>query len=531
LKSEIIKLRQKIYKNLKSKALGYEGGKSQELKKYQKDQSKFSMRPFFPSDIDELTNQVNNSRIIYLGDFHTFDQNVRNVLRILKVIINKNNQCIIALEMVDSRFQFYIDTYLDGHLTDLEFLECINYHDSWRFPWTHYKLIFESAKKYNIKVVALNTKGNLKERDKFAAKLISHTLQNYPDHQILVLYGELHIAEDKIPRRVLKHNMVNTTIIHQNLDEVYWKQIEENQSYKIVKFSDYEFCINSAPPWIKYESMIYWYENLCDDPDFDIHEYIIENGKKIFSEDTHENFFHICKELIEAIKIDFLVSELEDFNLVDHSALENIEEKISEYNQVLRRFYENLIYTGQSFRLPDQKTFYCSSYSMNRIAYLAGVHIYHYFLNENGLNAFDILMSKKSNQKFFHLTLESLFGYFFSKVINPHRKCEMYLDLRTAQSKAMNSHKTAIDLAIKVLDESDYSDLFQNIRLNVLNESALLVGHMLGEYLYEHIFNRDIKYHFEKDFLLTTPDDFSFLRLKKILLKGVNYKKQQKRLF
>ena len=29
--------------------------------------------------------------------------------------------------------------------------------------------------------------------------------------------------------------------------------------------------------------MIYWYENLCDDPDFDIHEYIIENGKKIFA--------------------------------------------------------------------------------------------------------------------------------------------------------------------------------------------------------------------------------------------------------
>ena len=50
----------------------------------------------------------------------------------------------------------------------------------------------------------------------------------------------------------------------------------------IVSFSQNEFCIVSAPPWVKYESMVYWYENLCDDPDFDIHEYIIENGKKIF---------------------------------------------------------------------------------------------------------------------------------------------------------------------------------------------------------------------------------------------------------
>jgi hypothetical protein len=534
LKLEITNLRRKIYEHLKQKALGHEGGQSKELKAYQKDQENFSLREFQASNIDELLNSVSNSKTIYLGDFHTFDQNIRNVLRILKVLINKSNDCIVALEMVDARYQFYIDTYLEGHITDLEFLESIDYHDSWRFPWTHYKLIFELAKEHNIKIIGLNTAGTLSERDKFAAGLIQRTHKSYPDTQVLVVYGELHISPDKIPQLVSNEDKSLThTIIHQNLDEVYWKQIENNDNNKVIKFNENEFCINSAPPWIKYESMIYWYENLCDDPEFDIHEYIIENGKKIFSEDTHENFFHICHEMIKAIKIDFDIDELEDFNLLDHTSLEFVEEKIYNYeNSALSNFYQHLIYTGQSFRLPDHKTFYCSSYSMNRIAYLAGIHIYHYFLNQNNRNAFEILNDGSQEEKFVHFTLESLFAFFFSKVINPHRKCEMYIDLRHFQAKAEHDHKKkVIKAAIESLDDSSLQGKFKNFHLHTIHESALFVGHILGEYLYEHVFNLNKAINLESDFLNTTPDNFSFQRVKKILLKGTPYKKHQKRYF
>ena len=185
MKLEITNLRRKIYEHLKQKALGHEGGQSKELKAYQKDQENFSLREFQASNIDELLNSVSNSKTIYLGDFHTFDQNIRNVLRILKVLINKSNDCIVALEMVDARYQFYIDTYLEGHITDLEFLESIDYHDSWRFPWTHYKLIFELAKEHNIKIIGLNTAGTLSERDKFAAGLIQRTHKSYPGFILL----------------------------------------------------------------------------------------------------------------------------------------------------------------------------------------------------------------------------------------------------------------------------------------------------------------------------------------------------------
>ena len=98
MKTEIKKLRKRIYKNLKNKAQALEGKKSRELLTYEKDQIIFSKRDFDSSSIDELIQQVISSQVIYLGDFHTFDQNMRNVLRILKVLQQSKQKCIIALE-------------------------------------------------------------------------------------------------------------------------------------------------------------------------------------------------------------------------------------------------------------------------------------------------------------------------------------------------------------------------------------------------------------------------------------------------
>jgi uncharacterized iron-regulated protein len=250
LKFKILKLRKKIFNNLKAKAYSYEET-SEELALYLADQVEASKRRFQLSSLEELSNTVLGSRVIYLGDFHTFDQNVRNVLRIVKHIISKQSQCVLGLEMVSSKHQLYIDAYVEGHLTDLEFLECINYSHSWRFPWTHYKLIFELAKKHKLKVLGLNTGGTLRTRDNYAAKLISECLQSNSETKMLILYGELHITYSKIPS-VLKKEIpdVKSTVIHQNLDEVYWKLIKKDLEQGIVKFTKEEYCIVSAPPWI-----------------------------------------------------------------------------------------------------------------------------------------------------------------------------------------------------------------------------------------------------------------------------------------
>ena len=54
MKKEIVALRKRIFKNLKSKALSFESGISTELAFYRKDQEVFSKREFSKTTIDEL---------------------------------------------------------------------------------------------------------------------------------------------------------------------------------------------------------------------------------------------------------------------------------------------------------------------------------------------------------------------------------------------------------------------------------------------------------------------------------------------
>ena len=88
------------------------------------------------------------------------------------------------MEIVHQKNQEEITRYLNGTITELEFLEGINYHESWRFPWNHYKTFFDLAKKKNFEIIALNSEGTLKERDEIALRGQNYILNNSNRHSI-----------------------------------------------------------------------------------------------------------------------------------------------------------------------------------------------------------------------------------------------------------------------------------------------------------------------------------------------------------
>ena len=280
--AELYKYHLSIYQYLKNKAKSYEGEISKELKSFQKNQFKLSKRNFCISNFNELKKSINQSRIIYLGDFHTFDQNSKNLERLIKILLKTKKEIILGVELVMQENQIYIDEYLKSNITEKEFLELIQYHDSWRFPWPQYKIFFDMARDNNFSIVALNSTGTLVQRDQKAAKIISHFVNNNENVKMLVLFGELHIAPNKIPHEVniFSKKKIKQTIVHQNLDNVYWElhksAFDQKLKSHVVKFEADEYSLQTAPPWVKYESMIYWYEHLLEDPEFDIHANGIE---------------------------------------------------------------------------------------------------------------------------------------------------------------------------------------------------------------------------------------------------------------
>lgn len=540
MKDSIKDVQKNIYNYLKNKAHTLEGKKSNELIKYQRDQNRLNNRKFYSSNIGELSSSIDDSEIIYLGDFHTFDQSSRNLKRIIDIIKSKKHEFAIGLELVHVNHQKFIDYFLAGHITELEFLESINYTESWRFPWTYYKTFFEIAKKTNIPIIALNTQGSLSQRDKKAAKVLAEFHKNSPQKKILVLFGEYHIVKNKLPNQVLKclNKSVIQTIIHQNLDEVYWKLSKSNKPLmdKVLKFNKREYILLTSAPWLKYESQIYWYEHLSEDPEFDIHEYIIENGALNFSENVPENFYFLCQHINKTLQLDIDDDKLEEFTLYDHIRLEQVQKSLMKAPSTkIQNLYHSLIKRGRSFKIYNQPRYFCPNYSINRLSYIAGIHCY---ITLKPKNYLEDLLSKNKREEFFYYHFEQcLIAYFCSKLINPYRKCDMYRDYknllkgRSIKGSKRSLYKTGLSILDK--KKTPIKDQIKGYRLLGLYNLGRMLGHMVGDILFDTVFLKDEEsfHQLAHEIILkeVSEDKFRYI-LEKVAYKN-NYKDSFKRTF
>ncbi len=446
---------------------------SKELTLYLEDQQKSAQRPYKTSNEKELKLSIENSDIILVGDFHTFDQNNKNFLRIINNLLSNNDDFVMAVEFIHHHSQHIIDAYLKDELTETEFLEEINYQDSWHFPWPHYKAFFDLAKEYNIKVIAINSDGTLPERDLFAAKIINAEIR-----KVLVFIGELHIVEDKLPKKLREMNPENKVlVIHQNLDDIYW---DLKPGEYIIKFNDDEYSLQTSPPWIKYESLNYWFDYMDEDPDFEIHEHKLNQGIFLFSSNITDNFFDLCKKISEVLHLNISHQELEHFNLYDHQSLEIVLKNVYTYrNKELHQFLENQLISGAIFNLPNKRIYYCPTYSFNRLVLISGIHLYQ-IISDRNQSPFRI---NDSNLSLSYFTQKRVFSYLVSKIINPFRKCDRYQDIQNEDVK-------------KIIDCNSIEELESiifSLNLEQTNHIGQILGSYLGELLYEMIFLKDKK--------------------------------------
>lgn len=492
MKGQLRTFQERIYKSLKKRATSLEIGHGRELKKYYQEHERNQKRSYKVSSTQKLIKQLHKSQFAFIADFHTFEHNCKNLIRIMGKLLEKihHSELILGLELIQFEHQKYLDAYLSGDITEREFIELINYKETWRFPWIHYQEVLSFLKKNKIRALALNSEGTLIQRDQLAAELIVESSLLHPTALHLVFFGELHVSESKLPKIVNKlyAGECSYTIIHQNLDTLYWNMETKLRKNAVIEFNGHEFSLQTSPPWIKYESMVYWYETLDDDPDYDLHEYIIHNGIKTFSEGHIHSFAKLSFQTAKIFKLDKILTRkmLEDFNLNDYDDLELIEGMISNsLKGKAKSFNLFLLGNNTSFKVFSTNRYFLPSYSANRLTYLSGMHLFYCLSRQLLINVDRLQIHPDRTLSFNFIVATAIWGYLTSKVYNPHRKCDLYRDHLLSYKKTNGPVRKAF---LNILDtEKSIITITKNLNQTQFYDLAKKYGHFIADYIFERI--------------------------------------------
>lgn len=105
----------------------------------------------------EILQDLTQVSIIFLGERHDNAMDHQEQLAILQALHRKNPKIAIAFEMFQRPYQFALDEYLAGTISEDQLQEKTEYRDRWGFDWNYYAPILRFAQRYRLPLIALNT--------------------------------------------------------------------------------------------------------------------------------------------------------------------------------------------------------------------------------------------------------------------------------------------------------------------------------------------------------------------------------------
>ncbi len=109
------------------------------------------------NSFDAIIDQLNQRRVIYLGESHTSMADHLLQFRIIQALHQKNPDLAIGMEMFPKTSQPALDAYIkDDTISEQDFLRNSRYFEVWRYDWRFFRAIFNYARKHKIPVIGLN---------------------------------------------------------------------------------------------------------------------------------------------------------------------------------------------------------------------------------------------------------------------------------------------------------------------------------------------------------------------------------------
>lgn len=377
------------------------------------------------SNWGELIACVRKADIVYSGDYHTMAQAQRIALRLLGEIALAHREVTLAVEVVRIANQRELDLFMQGALSEEEFLEAIDYERTWGFPWEHYRALFEFARKHRMRVVGINSepkkgRGALKRRDRAAAQVIAKEHLRKPGALIYVLDGDLHVAPTHLPLAVDKmlaqfDGHLKSVIVYQNNEQVYWQlaKMGIEQETDVVLISKDRFCVMSTPPIIKFQSYFNWIDSTRELTSPSLRSWRVDLAGE---EDLYSQVLRLVRMISGFLEID--VEGLEDFTVYSPADLDFLD-RLKESKRLTASEVETIaahIRTNESYFIENGNMIYIANLSINHAAEEAAHFIHTLCAGPRRPNITQV-------EDFYCRVMREAIGFFGSKVVNHKRPC------------------------------------------------------------------------------------------------------------
>lgn len=473
-----IQIRQDLYDHVRKHVDTLLGNSSEGLKRYEREYLQELEKKWKVVQRSDLLQRIEESRVVWLGDFHALQQSQKAQVRLLKSI-QEPNKVVLGLECVEAKNQKILDKFIDSKISDREFLKAIQWKKTWGFPWDNYKPIFKWAQKNKVKILGLNlitgdrTAQSLRRRDVFSGQILADFCKKNQDKKIYVIYGDLHLASKHLPAELHKRvKNLKSMYIYQNPEKIYFELLKKDIEHQvdIVKISDNKFCLLSVPPWVKWQNYLMYLESHYDkafDDNLDLTDHIAKYVKLIGQD----------------LGLNVPIDNFSVLTAEDSLALQKLKKSLNREELDSVRFY---LENGKSFFHPESGIAYLGSYSVNSSANLAMAIVMAFLCGQKKMIA-------EFPRQFPHLIWLESICYFGTKLVNPKRKTDTMLDIKASLSaRNLDQGKEAMQLALsqKMLEMLHLSqgrrerELVRPRMRASYQEAARILGGILGEKLF-----------------------------------------------
>ena len=106
--------------------------------------------------MDQLAAKLSRVAVVYVGETHTSVEDHKVQLEIMKRL-SRDGRCVeLGMEMFPAEAQPVLDRYINGQMSERDFLREVKWNQVWGFPYFLYKGLIDLQKQRHMPVIGLN---------------------------------------------------------------------------------------------------------------------------------------------------------------------------------------------------------------------------------------------------------------------------------------------------------------------------------------------------------------------------------------